>query len=258
MSKRPEELAPAEVVYNAEEAVRYNKNSRIRDIQRKMAQRAIDLLNLPAGEVGMILDIGCGGGISGEVVSENGHYWVGMDISRHMLQQAVEEESDGDLLRVDMGEGLPFRAGVFDGVISISALQWIFSAESKEMNIRWRLQRFFEDLYKVVGRGRRAVLQFYPHSQEQVDMLTKTALKSGFSGGVVIDYPNSKKAKKYYLCLLNGKMVESQQNVGKQKNYREFSKKAYIAHKRERMRRQGKEVRRESKYTGRKRSKRFY
>lgn len=25
----------------------------------------------------------------------------------------------------DMGQGLPFRAGVFDGVISISALQWL-------------------------------------------------------------------------------------------------------------------------------------
>ena len=32
-------------------------------------------------------------------------------------------------------------------------------------------------------------------------MITKSALKCGFSGGVVIDYPNSTKNKKYYLAL---------------------------------------------------------
>jgi len=30
------------------------------------------------------------------------------------------------------------------------------------------------------------------------------ATKAGFSGGVVVDYPNSTKAKKYYLCLFSG------------------------------------------------------
>jgi 18S rRNA (guanine1575-N7)-methyltransferase len=32
-------------------------------------------------------------------------------------------------------------------------------------------------------------------------MITKSALKSGFSGGVVVDFPNSSKAKKLYLVL---------------------------------------------------------
>ena len=30
------------------------------------------------------------------------------------------------------------------------------------------------------------------------------ATRAGFSGGVVVDYPNSAKAKKYYLCLFAG------------------------------------------------------
>lgn len=30
------------------------------------------------------------------------------------------------------------------------------------------------------------------------------ATRAGFTGGLVVDYPNSKKAKKYYLCLLTG------------------------------------------------------
>ena len=92
--------------------------------------------------------------ISGQAIEEAGHYWVGCDISKSMLNVAAESEltllpliytltytyihihtyihiyihkgdSDtGDLVEADMGQGLPFRPGTFDGVISISAIQW--------------------------------------------------------------------------------------------------------------------------------------
>lgn len=32
-------------------------------------------------------------------------------------------------------------------------------------------------------------------------MISHAAMKSGFSGGVIVDYPNSSLAKKYYLLL---------------------------------------------------------
>ena len=35
-------------------------------------------------------------------------------------------------------------------------------------------------------------------------MITKAALKNGFTGGVIVDYPNSQKAKKFYLFLMAG------------------------------------------------------
>lgn len=34
----------------------------------------------------------------------------------------------------DMGQGLPFRNGIFDGVISISAVQWLCYSNSKNEN----------------------------------------------------------------------------------------------------------------------------
>lgn len=52
--------------------------------------------------------------------------------------------------------------------------------------------------------GARAVFQFYPETAAQIEMISGCAMKSGFSGGLVIDYPNSTKAKKYYLCLFAG------------------------------------------------------
>jgi len=46
------------------------------------------------GERALILDIGCGSGLSGEAIEEAGHVWVGCDISRDMLAVAAERESE--------------------------------------------------------------------------------------------------------------------------------------------------------------------
>lgn len=65
----------------------------------------------------MLLDIGCGSGLSGEILDEEGHIWVGMDISPSMLEVALDREVEGDLFLHDIGQGLGFRAGSFDGAI---------------------------------------------------------------------------------------------------------------------------------------------
>ena len=81
-------------------------SSRIRNIQAQMTERAIELLALPDDNSKFILDIGCGSvscisprtmnvasivrigqGLSGQSLSEAGHYWVGFDISTAMLGQ---------------------------------------------------------------------------------------------------------------------------------------------------------------------------
>jgi 18S rRNA (guanine1575-N7)-methyltransferase len=49
-----------------------------------------------------VLDLGCGSGLSGECLEENGHYWVGVDISPAMLKIAQEREVEGDLLLGDL------------------------------------------------------------------------------------------------------------------------------------------------------------
>ncbi len=52
----------------------------------------------------------------------------GFDISRAMLDVAADRDVEGDLCLLDMGHGMPLRAGVFDGAISISAIQWLCNA----------------------------------------------------------------------------------------------------------------------------------
>jgi 18S rRNA (guanine1575-N7)-methyltransferase len=52
-----------------------------------------------------------------DVLSASEHAWVGLDISRAMLDIAVEREVEGDVLLNDIGQGFGFRAGMFDGCI---------------------------------------------------------------------------------------------------------------------------------------------
>ncbi|KAL3894187.1 MAG: hypothetical protein SGCHY_005422 [Lobulomycetales sp.] len=200
---RPEHQAPPDIFYNQQEARKYSLNSRVAAIQTQMTLRALQLLNLP-GDKALLLDIGCGSGLSGQVIEEHGHLWCGMDVSKDMLDVASEQGSSGDLVLSDIGQGVPFRPGTFDGAISISVIQWLCNADKSSHVPRKRLTAFFSTLYSSLTRGARAVFQFYPESPAQIEMIVASATRAGFSGGLVIDYPNSTKAKKYFLCLFAG------------------------------------------------------
>lgn len=125
-------------------------------------------------------------------------------------------------------------------------------------------------------RGARAAFQFYPENAEQCDLITVQAMRAGFSGGVVVDFPNSTKAKKFFLVLMTGGVIQqlppalgTEENSDqipysrKRENYKNMKGKSvkkskdWIMHKKERRRQQGSDTRADSKYTARKRSGRF-
>lgn len=112
-----------------------------------MSNRAYELMLLADEEPLLLLDIGCGSGLSGSVLEENGHHWMGIDISQAMLDVAKDREVEGDLILGDMGEGMPFKAGSFDGAISISAIQWLCNADKSHHVPQKRLYQFFTTLY---------------------------------------------------------------------------------------------------------------
>ena len=50
-----------------------------------MTYRALELLNMPPDQPAFLLDIGCGSGLSGEILDDEGHIWAGVDIAPSML-----------------------------------------------------------------------------------------------------------------------------------------------------------------------------
>ncbi|CAN0912460.1 18S rRNA (guanine-N(7))-methyltransferase RID2 [Linum grandiflorum] len=191
MATRPENVAPPEIFYNDAEVRKYTSSSGIIRIQSQLSERPLELLALPNdGVPRLLLDIGCGSGLSGETLTENGHEWIGLDISESMLDVAVEQEVDGDLMLHDMGQGFPFRPGTIDGTISISAVQWMCNADKSSHEPRRRLKAFFGSLYRCLSRGAKAAFQMYPDSVSQRELILRAAMQAGFAGGVVVDYPH--------------------------------------------------------------------
>ncbi|CAG5119850.1 unnamed protein product [Candidula unifasciata] len=249
-SGRPEHQAPPEIFYNETEAAKYTSNTYMLDIQQKLSERALELLAPPDDVSCYILDIGCGSGLSGDVLTEADH-----------------REVEGDLILGDMGDGLPFRPGTFDGVISISALQWLCNADKKCRSPAKRMLKFFRTLYSVMRNGTRAVFQLYPENSARLELLTQQAMKAGFTGGLVVHFPNSSKAKKIFLCLFCGGSTQAlSEGLGTENtatNVRQKHVKGQrkplktlrdrVLEKKERWRRRGRETRPDTQYTGRKR-----
>lgn len=204
LMSRPEASGPADLFYNQFEVDKYTQNTRIMYIQRQMAERALQLLALPPDQPCLILDVGCGSGISGQVLAEAGHEHVGVDISPAMLRI----NDDPHIVEQDVGDGLTFTHGLFDGCISVSALQWLCYSNKRSENPRARLIRFFQSLYSCLCHGARAALQIYPENNDQISLMQDCAIKAGFTGGLIVDYPNSTMAKKFYLLLFSGHRPE--------------------------------------------------
>ncbi|KAJ5670239.1 18S rRNA (guanine(1575)-N(7))-methyltransferase [Penicillium maclennaniae] len=272
---RPEDILPPDLFYNDNESRKYTTSSRIRNIQADMTNRALELLRLESPS--FILDVGCGSGLSGEILSQESpedggpHVWVGMDISPSMLDVALQREVEGDLFLADIGQGVPFRPGSFDAAISISAIQWLCNAETSDVSPEGRLKRFFEGLYASLRRGGRAVCQFYPKNDIQRSMISGAAIKAGFGAGILEDDPGTKNSKLYLVLTVGGgglqgditgvvngmedvNVLDARRKAQELKGARgRKGDKTWIMKKKEQMERKGKVVKQNSKYTGRKR-----
>jgi len=130
----------------------------------------------------------------------------------------------------------------------------------------------------------------YPETSEHAILISECAAKVGFAGGIVVDYPNSTKAKKHYLVLSFERAYKAPEGLtgaegallgdGRSGGVRVADKdpkkagkrgkavapkkkkgvgktKEWILHKKETQRKKGKDTRKDTKYTGRKRPTRF-
>ena len=208
----PEDAGDADGHYNDAEAGRYSAQNA--GVQADLAAACLRFMGLdgsgaPPTTRLLLLDAGCGSGLSTAAAAAAGHAVVGCDLSAAMLGRAVSAApaARGLVWRGDLGQAPPLRpgGGLFDGALSVSAIQWL--APSSCSGGTARLDAFFGGLAAALVPGAGAVLQFYPRSDGDALAVLAAARGAGLDASALFaDVPHAKGgARKTFVGAIKGR-----------------------------------------------------
>ncbi|MBI5635916.1 class I SAM-dependent methyltransferase [Candidatus Micrarchaeota archaeon] len=189
---RPEDTKTALDYYDADESKRYSLSNAMRTIQRKITFRCVQIAGLINTK--SVLDAGCGPGFSLDALAELGFE----DIAGFDVVPAFVKIAKGRGYKVKLGDlrEIPFENESFDGIVSVSSLQWIL-----EHNMKSSVRKCAREFRRVLKEGGRAAIQFYPKSEQQAIDAGRVFRQNGFKVIVITDNPNLARKRKIYLYL---------------------------------------------------------
>ena len=196
--KRPEEIYKnASDYFKGEILSHYATSKSMRRIQERITNRALELLNLRKKDA-FILDAGSGPGFAAMYLREIGYKTVTLDIISEFLN--YYDIKDLNPITGDMCYP-PFQPNIFDAIISISALQWIYR-ELKNQIMEFKLINLAIGINNVLKPNSSAIFQFYPKNSLIMEAIGKIFAKhTNLIGNFIIDNPNSAKKRKIFLLL---------------------------------------------------------
>lgn len=188
---RPEEyLGNPFLYYTDDEVNKYSRSGGMKRAQEKIAYRVLELLDLELGS--SLLDLGAGSGYTAGVYRSEGYNVTCLDLIPKMIEKAKEKEFEAHI--GDMKEiGEIFNGRKFDGVVSVSALQWIKNKQE--------IQKVAQGIYSVLDKNKPLVIQFYPKSEQELKEIAKVFTRNGFYGEIVTDWPDIPKNRTIYLVM---------------------------------------------------------
>lgn len=188
---RPEEIHEDPLDYfDTFEVEKYSHSTGMQRAQERVAQRILELIELP--KTAKILDMGCGVGYTTQFYVHRGYEVVGLDINTNMLEYAKQKGLN--VVRADMREiSHIFDSGSFQGIVSASALQWLTRAED--------LRQVANGINHVLSKEGRGAIQFYPKSDLDLSMAHKEFLRAGLKTEVIVDVTQNQKKRTSYLLF---------------------------------------------------------
>lgn len=147
----------------------------------------------------LVLDLGCGSGLSSREVQRAGGFCIGTDVSRNMLEG---NQWALDLVQADMGQPSPFRHSVFDAVVSIGALHFLFS-RSTGLCPEQRLRNCFQCLRATPPHSPQGVFQFFPKEYFETSSLVSLTASHGLTGRLFLDQPHKTKEVRWFLQVVD-------------------------------------------------------
>ncbi|MFX0002216.1 MAG: class I SAM-dependent methyltransferase [Candidatus Hermodarchaeota archaeon] len=196
--RRPEEIYNnVSDYFRGEILEQYATSKSIMKTQEKITIRALELLNIKQ-KGALILDAGTGPGFTAMYLTEFGYKTVAIDILLDFLYfYDLKKENP---IAADMCFP-PFKPNIFDAIISISALQWIYR-DIKNEKVHNLLKSLSKSFFQILKPFSQAIIQFYPKNKELMEKIGEIFTENtGFCGNFIIDNPNSPKKRKIYLLL---------------------------------------------------------
>ncbi len=196
--KRPEELFNKVSDYFKGKILKnYARSKSMMHIQEKITIRSLEILDLKSKN-GLILDAGCGPGFTSTYLKEIGYNVVSLDIIAEFL--SVYDISELNPMIADMSF-LPFQPNIFDAIISISALQWIYR-ELKNETMKNKLINLANCVNYVLKSNSKAIFQFYPKNNLMMEAIWKIFTShTDLIGDLIIDNPDNAKKRRIFLLL---------------------------------------------------------
>lgn len=175
----------------------YAQSKSLMRIQKKITTRALEILDLK-NTISLILDAGCGPGFTSMYLKEIGYNVVALDVIKDFLY--FYDIRDLNPIIGDMCFP-PFKPNIFDAIISISALQWIYREINNE-EMRFKLTNLARFFYKILKPHSKMIFQFYPKNKAIMESIGKIFNNIGnFKGNFIIDNPDNPKKRKIFLLL---------------------------------------------------------
>lgn len=191
MTLEQESVLP-EICFTKVAAANYEKNKRMKFIQKEMTQRALEFLEMTEG---LILDVGCGTGFSMQEIQDSDLKTKGIDISQPMLD--IARKKGFKVKQADFRK-IPYKDNSFDAIISISALQWVHGKSYDEI-VDYYTDTASE-FKRVLKKKGKAVIQFYPKTEKEFELMIKIFRKF-FKITIAEDFPDIPKKRKRYIIL---------------------------------------------------------
>ncbi len=186
---RPEDEKTAADFYDASEAERYSQSNAMGKIQGQLTLRAIDIARFPLGS--KIIDAGCGAGFSCEVLRGIGYGVFPFDVLPVFVEKCREKGFNAKLGDI---RKFPFH-GEFDGIVSISVLQWVTASNVEQA------RKVAAEFWSHLKKGGKAVVQFYPKSENELMQTGHCFKQRGFKTTAIIDNPSNPRKRKVFLLL---------------------------------------------------------
>lgn len=182
--------------YMGEKAQVYERRRGLKRIKIATTTRALELLDLE--KKAFILDIGCGTGWSTEIIKNEGHIVIGLDLSKDMIKLA--HKKGFDTIIADM-RYIGIKSNYFDGSISISALNFVAEKSKTKKEVRNNYTKVAREIFRILKPGGRAIFEYYPQSDIELKISTQTFSSVGFLGGLVIDGVGTRKEQKFLVLV---------------------------------------------------------